>query len=363
MPNFDNGDKEHFSSANNPKKVMPKDSEDCELKSTKLDALLKREYSPTEWIVKDLVPEDAVVLMSAHPASFKTWLSLDLSLKVAAGEDFLGHFSTQKTGVLILDAESGGRQIQKRYNLLGANPDLPVYYKHFISPEVDRDFMSSIIVECAKYDIKLVIFDSLTRFFKGNENDASDVSDFFENLSFLKQARITSLLICHNRKGGADSYNNSYSFTRNESFAVRGSSNIVASCDMHLAISRCKDSNSIRITQTKNRLDKEITPFIARFAKDSDTEVHWEYIETSQDARSKIKSQIYDYLMSNPGKNQKEICNYIMLNTEISIGEKAIRELLKDLVTDNGLRTERGNRTELLYYVRDEVEGGWQNGN
>ena len=329
---------------------------------TCLDDLLERDYPAKEWIVDKLIPEDSIVLLSAHPASYKTWLALELSLKVAEGKDFLDHFSAKQSGVLILDAESGGRQIQKRYKLLGANSGLPIYYKHFVSPDVDRDFMGSIIAECYKYDIKIVMFDSLTRFFSGNENDAGDISKFFENFYCLKQAGITSVIICHNRKVGGEGYcSNGYGQARNESFAIRGSSNILASCDMHLAISRQKDGNIIRVSQTKNRFDEELEPFTAQLIKDSDRSVHWEYLETQPSQSKKAKDEIYAFIQNNPGKNQSEICKHIMLRHDVSIGEKRVRALLKELICEDRVFTRKGARTEHLYYADNYMDGGRQN--
>lgn len=331
----------------------------------KLNTLLSRDYPPTEWLVDRLIPESAVVLLSAPPASLKTWFCLDLSLRLASGEKFLNLFNTYQAGVLILDSESGTKQLQKHFKILGAKMDLPIYYRcHLKNIVLTEDYINRLATSCLCEGIRLVIFDSLTRFHNANENDSKEMSKVLEMFSILKSRGISSLVICHTRKGSNDSgqyQNNGYWKIRNLAESVRGSSDIVAACDMHLAIERL-DDNVIRVNQTKNRLDEEINPFTARFVKDSNNHSHWEFcetLETKQDVIDRNKAFIYDLITNNPGLNQKQLYQ-LAQSKNINIGEKSFRSLLKSLGMNKHIHTESGNRTELLYYINNN--GDRQNG-
>lgn len=321
-----------------------------------LDDLLSQDFPPTEWIVDDLIPEQAIVLLSAHPASFKTWWALDLSLKVAAGESFLNHFETNQTGVLIMDAESGDRQLQKHFKILGARNELPVFYKTCNRKRIDKNFANSILVVCAMHNIKLVIFDSLTRFHNANENDAREMSEIFESFTTLKNNGITSLIICHSRKTNFESggYNR-----RNQAESIRGSSDILAACDLHLIMNR-GDDNVVKICQTKNRFDEEMRPFSVRFVKDSPICSHWEFkeiLDTKEDRFHQAKENIYAYVLNNPGLNQKQLVDAVRRDVqELKSGK--IKKALDELVAEKRVYVKSGDRTTKLYYILDGQEDG-----
>lgn len=324
-----------------------------------LDELLAKDFPPTEWIVDGLIPEQAIVLLSAHPASFKTWLALDLSLKVATGEKFLNRFNTNKTGVLIMDAESGDRQLQKHFKILGASSDLPIYYQICNRKRVDKRFAADLLVKCLEKNIKLVIFDSLTRFHDANENDSREMSGVFESFTTLKNHGITCLIICHSRKNGVGDLNRQ-SNCRSQAESIRGSSDILAACDMHFSINRKDNSNVITITQTKSRFDVEINPFAIRFIKDSSVSSHWEFLETldtKEDEFERTKGQVYESIVKNPGLNQKELFSAIK-ESGIRCGEKSLTTILRDLAFDKVVYSKPGNKRAKLYYAVDSLEEG-----
>ena len=324
-----------------------------------LDELLAKDFPPTEWIVDGLIPEQAIVLLSAHPASFKTWLALDLSLKVATGEKFLNRFNTNRTGVLIMDAESGDRQLQKHFKILGASSGLPIYYQICNRKRIDKKFATDLLVKCLEKNIKLVIFDSLTRFHDANENDSREMSGVFESFTTLKNHGVTCLIICHSRKGGVGDLNRQPNY-RSQAESIRGSSDILAACDIHFSVNRKDGSNVVTIMQTKSRFDVEINPFTIRFVKDSSTSSHWEFLETLDtkvDESERTKGRIYESIIENPGLNQKELLS-VLRESGIKCGEKALAAILKDLVLDEIVYSESGNKKAKLYYAIDSLEEG-----
>lgn len=318
-----------------------------------LDVLLNKEFPPTQWIIDGLIPEESIVLMSAKPASYKTWLAYQMALSVSTGEKFLGQFKTEQSAVLIVDGEAGERQLHNRLLALGVSKDLPIYYQVCEGgKKIDKEYMDKLLLFCGVNKIKLVIFDSLIRFLNvKDENSAVEVAEAFKRISRFKQVGITTLFIAHNRKG-----NSTYDGSNIDS--VRGSSDIVASCDIHLSINR-GSNNIIIVSQSKNRLDEEITPFRAKLVKNSPNSSTWQFVDTVRvvDRNNEIKEAIINILFDKKSLNQKEIKEMLLEGGE-DVGEKRIRALLNEMKADGYLSSRKGDRTEILYSLN---EGG-QNG-
>ena len=219
-----------------------------------LSELLKEKYPEQKWLVDNIIPDSGLVLLSAAPASFKTWVALELSLCVADGRPLFSTFNTSGCGVLIADEESGSRMLQDRFIKLGAKATIdeageclgeekPIYYLSRVGRYIDEDYIKELISECVKHDIKLVIFDSLVRFHNARENDASEMAKTLNLFKVLNDNGIATLLLHHNRKGNGAIGE-----------MVRGSSDILASCDIHLSINR--KNRKITISQTKTAIWK-----------------------------------------------------------------------------------------------------------
>lgn len=317
-----------------------------------LDSLLDEKFPPIHWLVDRLIPEESIVLMSAKPASYKTWLAYQMALSVSTGERFLDQFKTEQSAVLIVDGESGERQLYNRLTALGALNGLPIYYQVWSGgKKIDKTYKDQLLAFCAINRIKLIIFDSLVRFLNvKDENSAIEVADAFKRISSFKAAGITTLFIAHNRKN-IPSYNGGID-------SVRGSSDIVASCDVHLSINR-GSNDIIVVSQPKNRLDVEITPFRAKLVKESSNSSVWQFVDNVRtvDRDDKIKESITDILLDNERLNQKQI-KEMLFGNGFDVGEKKIRALLNEMKANGSLTSQKGERTEILYSLRR----GGQNG-
>ena len=60
------------------------------------------------------MPAEAIVAISGLPSAYKTWLILCLAIEVARGGVLFDKFVTTKTGVLIIDEETGERWMKQR---------------------------------------------------------------------------------------------------------------------------------------------------------------------------------------------------------------------------------------------------------
>ncbi|KRQ98718.1 hypothetical protein CQ12_38030 [Bradyrhizobium jicamae] len=78
--------------------------------------LLRKVFSPIEWIVPDLIPEGLTIVASKSKMG-KSWLMLDLAWQVAASHSFLGR-QCARGDVLVLALEDSERRLKDRMQKL-----------------------------------------------------------------------------------------------------------------------------------------------------------------------------------------------------------------------------------------------------
>src|SRR4029453_17854164 len=76
------------------------------------DSLLSAD-SPPPYLVQDILPSSALGVLAGAPRSAKTFLSLDVSLSVASGLDWLGRYRVEQ-GTVVYVAAEGGRGLGLR---------------------------------------------------------------------------------------------------------------------------------------------------------------------------------------------------------------------------------------------------------
>lgn len=315
-----------------------------------LKELYGMSFPPTRWLVEKLIPDGAITILSAPPSSFKTWLILEIAGKMSKGMKLFDKYKTEKSGVLILDEESGERQLSERFKKLGIGESDNIFYQKPSGRKLDSDYIKELVVYCKTNDISLVVFDSLARFHTANENDASEMARVAEMFVDLREHGIASLIICHTRKSNGINRN----FSANDS--VRGSSDIVAMCDNHISIRRDSKKNYIAISQAKNRFDEECLPFLAKFVKDSSASSHWEFLKDIDNEESewdKCLESIYDLVKQYQYSNQKQLINYSK-QKRLGIAEKKVRSALAELEEQGRIGSNAGERTAKIYFIKED---------
>lgn len=309
---------------------------------TTLEELMSKEYPDNSWIVERLVPEGLTIL-SAQPASFKTWLLLDIAIAVASGGALIDTFDTTQSSVLMIDEESSEKLLQQRLGLLNSGSDLPIYFKVCTDFKLDDAHISDVIKRCKKDNIKLITFDSLVRIHDKNENDAVQMAEVFAKIRRFTQAGISVLIAHHNRKGGRGD---------NPSQEIRGSSDILAAVDCHLSLMMKRDIGRkvLQISQTKVRFSEELEPFELEVVV-SDDSVGFKYSGVSDHAeskRDKLAGLILEILSDGKVLNQKDIL-MALEGSGNKANAKTVRAVLQILTAAQKLATTSGKGSELLY--------------
>lgn len=323
------------------------------LKIQQLSSLLAKQFPESKWLVEKLVPESGLVLLSAAPASFKTWLALEISLCVADGKSLFNTFPTAKGNVLICDEESGERMLQDRYKKLGAKitddpqDEKQIYYLSRLGRQVDDNYIKELIAECLKNNIKLVVFDSLVRFHNARENDASEMAKVLNLFKTLNDNGIAALVLHHNRKSSG--------VIIGSGEMMRGSSDILASCDIHLSVNRRE--RKITISQTKNRYMEEIKPFSVRLQiideEKSSFEFLGEEIAKNNYSDEELNKILTQQIENNPGINKRQLISLISANNNIS--HNRISSAINDLINDEEIITKQGIKNSTQLFIKNSV--------
>lgn len=322
---------------NNPLQLYP----------STLDNLMSFKFPPTRWVIEGLIPAGGMTIMSAAPGSFKTWLMLEIAISATVGKELFGEFKTEQTGVLIVDEESGPRILQERFKVLGADYRLPIMYFSREGHKVTQSYIESLISVCLSNEIGLVIFDSLVRIHQGDENASKDMSELFDLFKQLADQGISVLIAHHNRKGMPGTFS--------PSGDMRGSSDILAAVDCHMALVRQNGGQYIVLQQTKNRYMQELKPFKLRFTE-SDSISQFEFVEslkTKDDHRDELKVIIINQLASKPDPTKKELLT-ILNDRGIEVKLAQLGGILSELKLDGLVEDKPGSRNAIHYFLTDK---------
>lgn len=242
--------------------------EEAILKPLSLKELMNKKFPELEWVVDKLIPNESIVALSGLPASGKTWIILQLALSVSGGSLFLDVFPTRQTGVLIIDEEMGERWIQERIQQLSGDADLPVSVVSLTNFKITKESIKELLKLCGEENIGLIILDSLIRVHTArDENDSVEMAKVFAMLKPLSKNGISILFTQHNRKPARG-------YQYDPSQDMRGSSDILAAVDSHIALKN-KDDEML-ITQTKLRHARPTSPFKVKIVSEGD-KVRLEY--------------------------------------------------------------------------------------
>lgn len=310
-----------------------------------LDSLMAQDFPVARWTVENIIPEGGLTILSAAPGSFKTWLMLEITLSIAEGRELFGKYGTHQTGVLFVDEESGARMLQERFKQLGFSRGLPIYYTSRQNTRVTETYIESLISTCKEKEIGLVMFDSLVRLHSSDENASKDMSELFNLFRRLTDHGLSVLIAHHNRKPSQGNYN--------PSGDMRGSGDILAAVDCHMAMSRQNGSEYVIVQQTKNRYMPELRPFKLRFIKeDGGSRFEFSGEEKSRaDEHTKLKIAIITLLERTTSDTTKKALYEHLSETGNTVGLNRLGDLLEELQSEGKISTKPGPRNATFYQL------------
>ena len=312
-------------------------------KPISLKSLLETKFPENKWLIEKLIPLEGITIIAGAPASYKTWVILEMAIQIAKGGVLFDKFSCEESKVLIIDEENHLRMVQERLKLLGASPELPISFlsqTNFIITE--EEIVKKVLEVCNQEGINVIFIDSLVRVNRAEENDASQMSEVFRAVKKLCQEGKTVILTHHERKEGA--------FKVSAQNRLRGSSDILASVDSHIAMQKDKDDQSrLIIEQPKLRCDKEIEPLEVKFISGED-KAYFEYLGAYQEKSKKkdLAKEIIPKILDNQadGMSRGDIVKKVRESEKI--GQKSIREALDEMLQEEIIFEKSGSGNEKL---------------
>ena len=192
---------------------------------------------PVEWLIESIIPRRAFVALYAPPASFKSFIALDIAEAVATGREWMGYRVPKKGAVLYIAGEGhGGMGARvKACKIQNNSPDGANLYViraqiNIRSSQEDFDALVAAINELiAEIDepLELIILDTLMRMSGGgfNENSSEDMGGFITQAGKLQAIYLCAMLLIHH--SGKD-------ITK----GLRGHSSLLGAVDTELEIQR-----------------------------------------------------------------------------------------------------------------------------
>lgn len=310
------------------------------LLTEKVGDLLQQKFPPEVWVVNQLIPDNGVTILSGAPGSFKTWLYMEIAVKVANGQPAFGHFETKQTGVIVIDEESGRRRLQNRFKQMGASEDSPIHILSRTGYKLQQLYIDAIIEKAHDVGAGLIIFDSFTRFTGENadENSSGDMAKLMELYRQLADEGLSVLVLHHNRKEMSS-----------PALALRGSGDILAALDCHIAAMRSGQGESVKLVQTKNRDVWEPKPFELRFHENAS---EFEYVgsdKTDNEKHRETLDRVVETVALYPGLTQTQLKKQAKQNGALG-GEKKIVNCINELTQNAEIEERPASRGGQKYY-------------
>jgi AAA domain/Bifunctional DNA primase/polymerase, N-terminal len=208
------------------------------------------------WIIRDIIPEGALVLLTANQSSFKSFISLDTCLGLSVGKP-VAIGQTMARGLCFYGAHEGLTSLQKLHRLAwcqyhGVDPNLDCGFYMGPAPFLGQagDFQAfgeAIAAKAAGRPVKLIVIDTYSAAMMGaDENDPSDANRFvFQCRELIAGFPGSSILVPAH-------------FGKDRSRGTRGTSALEAGFDTLLTLEREERSRFVKLRVAKHRAAPEM---------------------------------------------------------------------------------------------------------
>lgn len=157
---------------------------------------LKERAASVKWLIKGAVPDDSLGMIFGASGTFKSFVALDQALHIAHGMQWMGRKTRQ--GAVVYVAAEGGAGIYRRVAAWHQRHGLDLAANFFVcvTPLIlsDETYMAHLAEQIAALSERpaLVVIDTLSQTFAGDENSATDISSYLR----LANAHIRAKFSC-----------------------------------------------------------------------------------------------------------------------------------------------------------------------
>ena len=281
---------------------------------------------PTEWlneeeieetfVVEDLIPSGALVMVTSFPKAGKSTFTRNLSMAVARGEDFIGR-KVKQGKVLYLALEEQPNKVKRSFRRMGLEADDPL---QIMFGKPSREAVDDLRVIVQQEKPVMVVIDTVTRMPKGK----FEMNDYFSNSEWLDpymymahDLGVAILVNYHCSRNGR-------SLEGVDAIAAPiGSTGILATPDQIINIK--VESDHTRNISSMGRFEP-FPPTLVDF--DRETERLIVIGEKSGITHRKVRQDIIENCSDTAWKNQKDVFQEV--EGKASDKQKALAELLAE---------------------------------
>lgn len=220
-------------------------------KPFKIESWQSVKDEPVNWLIQDVIPERSFVALYGPPASYKSFIAMDIAECIASGRPWLGKEINGTGPVLYIAGEGHGgigariAAIKQHHNTPDAAEVYVVRSQINLRSSVD-DFTALIVaidelVETLGKDLRMIVIDTLARAFGGgNENSSDDMGAFIQATGKIQNRYRCSLMVLHH--AGKDTTK-----------GLRGHSSLLGAVDTQMEIMRFPETMKGLILMSKQK--------------------------------------------------------------------------------------------------------------
>lgn len=210
---------------------------------------------PPTWLIHEMIVEDGLTVVYGDPGAGKSFISLDMGLRLAHGMEWHGR-ETKPTGVVYIAGE-GVRGLGKRikgWRLKNGmdGVDAPFLLLPVAVELLDEEQRNKLIrtldmaVERAGFDIGLIVIDTVSRALSGaDENGQEAMGAFVKACDAIRRHAGASVIGVHHSGKDKDR-------------GMRGSTVLLGACDASIRVS--KDEKIVTLKTEKQKDAEEAAP-------------------------------------------------------------------------------------------------------
>lgn len=190
---------------------------------------------PIRWLIEGEVPKLGFSVLYGQPEVGKTFLSIQYAERIA-----------QREPVVYCMGEGRSGYTKRHEAFLKHNKSKPgaLYFVDKAFPLTETAQLELFIEDIRQYKPSLVIFDTLARYFNGEENSAKDMGQFVSACDRIRSELQTAVLVVHHSgKAGGE----------------RGSSALRGAADSMIEV--IDEDNRIKVVCSKSKDRKHFEPY------------------------------------------------------------------------------------------------------
>lgn len=245
---------------------------------------LKSHYNNKDYIVKNIVAKEEMVLLAAQPAAGKTLLALDMAICIALGIDWHGYKTKKKKVCYILGEGRSGvipriQAWEKENGLTVENADL--FISNATLPVDTKEGLIEIVLSIKETNIvpDIIIIDTYSRSLLGDENSAACAGEFVRNCNEISNIFSGCAIVVIHHTGKSDKT------------SIRGSSALTGAADKIFILNVENDKTRV-LKCIKSKDDPENNPIFFRLKQ-----VDLDYLD---DDGEKVTSAILERIADQP---------------------------------------------------------------